>query len=88
MIVIMFFLSYLQILELDLNFVAVWKLKFKDLKVGEMFLQIFGFFFKHFNIDVMNILIHFVNLVCLIKIITNPKKWGDIFGELKLYFQP
>jgi hypothetical protein len=25
--------------------------------VGEMFLQVFGFFFKHFNIDVVNILI-------------------------------
>jgi hypothetical protein len=47
----------LQVLELDLKFVVVQKLKFKYLKVGEMFLQVFGFFFKHLNIDVVNILI-------------------------------
>jgi hypothetical protein len=37
---------------------AVWKIKFKYLKVGEMFLQVFGFFIQapqywrgeHFNI--------------------------------------
>jgi hypothetical protein len=51
------FLSYLQVLELDLKFMAVRKTKFKYLKVSEMFLQIFGFFFKHLNIDVVNILI-------------------------------
>jgi len=51
------FLSYLQVLELDFKFVTVWKIKFKYLKVGEIFLQVFGFFFKHLNIDVMNILI-------------------------------
>jgi hypothetical protein len=34
----------LQVLELDLKFVAVWKIKFKYLKVNEMFLQVFGFF--------------------------------------------
>jgi hypothetical protein len=28
------------------------------LKGGEMFLQVFGFFFKHLNIDVVNILIY------------------------------
>jgi hypothetical protein len=38
------FLSYLQVLELDLKFVAVWKIKFKYLKIGEMFLQVFDFF--------------------------------------------
>jgi hypothetical protein len=38
------FLSYLQVLELDLKFVTVWKKKYKYLKVDEMFLQIFGFF--------------------------------------------
>jgi hypothetical protein len=53
----MFFLSYLQVLELDLKFVVIWKIKVKYLKVGEMFLQVFGFFLKHFNIDVVNILI-------------------------------
>jgi hypothetical protein len=52
----MFFLSYMQILELDQKFVVVRKIKFKYLKVSEMFLQIFEFFFNHFNIDVMNIL--------------------------------
>jgi hypothetical protein len=51
------FLSYLQVLELNLKFVTIWKIKFKYLKVGEMFLQVFGFFFKHLNIDVVNILI-------------------------------
>jgi hypothetical protein len=50
------FLNYLQVLELDLKFVVVWKIKFKYLKVGEMFLEVFGFFFKHLNIDVLNIL--------------------------------
>jgi hypothetical protein len=49
------FLSYLQVFKLDLKFVAVKKLKFKYLKVGEMYLQVFGFFFKHLNIDVVNI---------------------------------
>jgi hypothetical protein len=38
------FLYYLQVLELDLKFVTVWKIKFKYLKIGEMFLQAFGFF--------------------------------------------
>jgi len=38
------FLSYLQVLELDLKFVAVWKIKFKYLKVGEMFLQVYIYF--------------------------------------------
>jgi len=51
------FLSYLQVLELDLKRVAIWKIKFKYLKIGEMFLQVFHFFFKHLNIDVVNILI-------------------------------
>jgi hypothetical protein len=49
--------NYLQVLELDLKFVAVWKIKFKYLKVNEMFLQVFGFFSKHLNINVVNILI-------------------------------
>jgi hypothetical protein len=38
------FLYYLQIFEFDLKFVVVWKIKFKYLKIGEMFLQVFGFF--------------------------------------------
>jgi len=32
------FLHYLQVLELDLKFVTIWKIKFMYLKVGEMFL--------------------------------------------------
>jgi hypothetical protein len=32
------YFNYLQILELDLKFVVVWKIKFKYLKIGEMFL--------------------------------------------------
>jgi hypothetical protein len=47
----------MQVLELDLKFVAIWKIKFKYLKVGEMVLQVFGFFLRHLNIDVVNILI-------------------------------
>jgi hypothetical protein len=43
-IIIMFFKAILQVLELDLKFMVVWKIKFKYLKVGEMFLQVFGFF--------------------------------------------
>jgi hypothetical protein len=38
------FLHYLQIFEFDLKFVTVSKIKFKYLKVGEIFLQVFGFF--------------------------------------------
>jgi hypothetical protein len=38
--------------------VAIWKIKFKYLKIGEMFLQVFGFLFKHLNIDVVNLLIY------------------------------
>jgi hypothetical protein len=48
----------LQIYELDLKFVAILKIKFKYLEVGEMFWQVFGFLFKHLNIDVVNILIY------------------------------
>jgi hypothetical protein len=51
------FLSCLQVLELDLKLMIVWKIKFKYLKVGEMFLQVFGFFCKHLNIDAVNIII-------------------------------
>jgi hypothetical protein len=50
-------------------------MKFKYLKVGEMFLQVFGFFFKHLNIDVVNILIYIfwlIQLVFITKIIPNP----------------
>jgi hypothetical protein len=85
----MFFFKYLQELKLNLKLVVVWKRKFKYLKVGEMFLQIFGFFFKHLNIDVVNILILFfwlLKFVFIIKIILNPLKSdiviGDIFGVL------
>jgi hypothetical protein len=53
------FKNYLQVLELDPKFMAVSKIKFKYLKVSEMFLRVFGFFFKHVNIDVVNILILF-----------------------------
>jgi len=42
--------SYLQAFELDLKFMVVWKIKFKYLKVGEMFLQVFGFFFPSTSI--------------------------------------
>jgi hypothetical protein len=31
-------------IKLDLNFFVVWKIKFKYLKVGEMFMQVFDFF--------------------------------------------
>jgi hypothetical protein len=43
-------LQKLQVLELDLKFMVVWKIKFKCLKVGEMFLQVFGFFSSTSNI--------------------------------------
>ncbi len=51
------YLNYLQIFELDLQFVVVWKINFKYLKLGEMFSQVFGFFFMDLNINVVNILI-------------------------------
>jgi len=38
------FENYLKVLELNPKFVAVSKIKFKYLKVSEMFLQVFGFF--------------------------------------------
>jgi hypothetical protein len=41
--------------KLYLKFVAIWKIKFMYLKVGEMFLQVFRFFFMHLDIDVANI---------------------------------
>jgi hypothetical protein len=50
-------LNYLQVLKLNLKFVLVWKIKFKYLKVGEMLLQVFSFFSKQFNFDVVNIVI-------------------------------
>jgi hypothetical protein len=85
------FLKYLQVLELDLKFAAIWKIKFKYLKVAEMFLQIFGFFFKHLNIDFVNILIYLfwlMEFVFITKIIPNLLKnefiIGDIFG---VFFQ-
>jgi len=54
-----------------------------------MFLQIFGFFFKHFNIDVVNILILFVWLVEFVfitKIIITPKNWGIFLRIFLGYF--
>jgi hypothetical protein len=51
-----------------------------------MFLQIFGLFFKHLNIDVVNILILFfwlIEFVYITKIIPNPEKMGDI---LKIFW--
>jgi hypothetical protein len=53
------FKSYLQVLKLDLKFVVVRKIKFKYLKVNEIFLQVYILFLKHLNIDVVNILILF-----------------------------
>jgi len=69
------FSHYLQILELNLkcdnlkNKVQIFK------KVGEMFLQIFGFFLMHLNIDVVNIRIQYFWLmesIFITKIIFNP----------------
>jgi hypothetical protein len=82
------FKSYLQVLELDLKLVTDWKIKFKYLKLGEIFLKIFGFFSstsivcgKHSNI------IFLVNGICFIaKLIPQPLKndiiFGDTFGVL------
>jgi hypothetical protein len=47
---------------------------YKYLKVGEIFLQVFGFFFKHLNIDAVKILIYIFWLMdCffIVKIIPN-----------------
>jgi hypothetical protein len=51
---------------MDLKFVAIWKIKFKYLKIGAIFLQVFDFSFNlHLNIDVVNNLIYIlVNEVC------------------------
>jgi len=85
------FLNYLQPFELDLKFVALWIIKFKYLKVGELFSQVFGCFFMHLNIDVVNILIlvfwsmEFVFIIKIIPndvIVKNDVIVGDIFGVL------
>jgi len=38
------FKNDLQVLELDIKFVVVWKINFKCLKIGEILLQVFEFF--------------------------------------------
>jgi hypothetical protein len=38
------FLKYLQLFELNLKFVTIWKIKVKYLKACEMFLQVFDIF--------------------------------------------
>jgi len=57
------FKNYLQVFKLDLKFVVVRKIKFKYLKINEIFLQVYGFLFKCLNSDVMNILILFLWLM-------------------------
>jgi hypothetical protein len=74
------FKNYLQVFELELKFVVVWKIEFKYLKIGEMFLQIFGFFSKHLNIDVVNIHIYMVNWVRFITEIKPLKNGGYFWG--------
>jgi hypothetical protein len=67
---------------LDLKIYGNLKIKFKYLKVGEMFLQVFGFFFKHLNIDVVNILIWLMEFVFITKIIPNPLKSNIIVEDI------
>jgi hypothetical protein len=38
------FFKYLQLFELNLKFMTIWKIKVKYLKASEMFLQVFGIF--------------------------------------------
>ncbi len=55
------------------------------MKVGEIFLQVFGFFLHHLNIDVVNIVINvfwLIKFVFITKIIPNPLKMGNIFGDI------
>ncbi len=78
------FLSYFQVLELDLNFVVVLKIKFKYLKACEIFLQVFELFLKHLNIDVVNIF-WLMEFVSQLKSSPTPKNdiiFRDIFGVL------
>jgi len=52
-------------------------MKFKYLKISEIFLQVFDFSFKHLNIDVVNILRSFfwlMEFVFIIKIIPTLEK--------------
>jgi hypothetical protein len=78
------FLIYFQLLELDLKFVEISGKKLKYLKVGVIFLQMYIYiFFKHFNIDVVNILILFfwlVDIFFITKIIPNHWKNDLIVG--------
>jgi hypothetical protein len=67
---------------LDLKIYGNLKIKFKYLKVGEMFLQVFGFSFKHLNIDVVNILIWLMEFVFITKIIPNPLKSNIIVEDI------
>ncbi len=67
---------------MDLKIYGNLKIKFKYLKVGEMFLQVFGFFFKHLNIDVVNILIWLMEFVFITKIIPNPLKSNIIVEDI------
>jgi hypothetical protein len=80
------FKKYLQVLELDLKFAAIWKIKFKYLKVGEMFLKVFGFSSSTSILmcEHSNLMLWLMEFVFITKIILNPLKndviiW-DTFG--------
>ncbi len=83
------FLHYLQVLELDLKFVTIWKIKIKHLKVCEMFLQVYGFFFMQLTIDMVNIPIYIlwlIKFVFITKMIPNSWKITKLLGTLLGYF--
>ncbi len=80
------FKNYLQVFELDLKFVTIWKIKFKYLKIGEIFLYVFFWFLfscqaPQYWCGEHSSIIFLVNGMCFIaNIIPNLKKWHNFWG--------
>ncbi len=76
------FPMHLQVLELDLWFLTIWKINSKSIKVINIVCN-FYFYFPAFNIDVANIYIY---IICEwnffhIEIHSQPSKINIIFGD-------
>jgi hypothetical protein len=83
-----YFLKHLQVLKLDLKFVIVKKIKFKYLKVGETFLQVFFQAFQYWCGEHSHISFWLMKFVFITKIIPNPLKNDIIVGDtFEVFFQ-
>jgi hypothetical protein len=82
------FLHYLQVLELDLEFVVAWKMKFKYLKVCEIFWKYLAFFPtpQYWCGELSNISFLVNEFFFIIKIIPNLWKMTKLLGILLGYF--